>query len=170
MLVALRGLVGGSLERSVRSSRKRVNNMRLLSLAIVACIAAGCASEKEDSTTQETAEVTVTDVVVSSASCNGSITLRALVANDSPFGGVADVAFYYSTSKALIGVMRNVEIPPVDAEPPFAQVDIVWNNPAPGSALVTVVADDDGTGQGKIPETNETDNAISTTLTTCPSP
>jgi hypothetical protein len=58
--------------------------------------------------------------------------------------------------------------PPSDADPPFAQVDMVWNNPTANSALVTVVADDDGTGHGNIPEANETDNAASATLTTCP--
>ena len=65
------------------------------------------------------------------------------------------------------GNLEDVEIPPSDAEPPFAPVEIVWKNPAP-NALITVVADDDGTGQGRIPEVNETDNAFSATLTTCP--
>jgi hypothetical protein len=45
---------------------------------------------------------------------------------------------------------------------------MVWANPTPGSALVTVVADDDGTGHGTYPEANETDNTLTTTLTTCP--
>jgi hypothetical protein len=112
--------------------------------------------------------VSVADVVVVSTQCGGSITLRALVVNDSPFGGFADVAFYHSTNKVLIGVARNVTIPPSDADPPFAQVDMIWNNPTANSALVTVVADDDGTGKGNIPEANETDNAASATLTTCP--
>jgi hypothetical protein len=115
----------------------------------------------------DTPEVTVTDVVVSSAQCNGAITLRALVANTSPFGGDVDVAFYHSASKVLIGVAHQVELATSDAEPPFVQVEMVWQNPTLGSALITVVADDDGTGQGSYPEANETDNALSTTLATC---
>jgi hypothetical protein len=116
----------------------------------------------------DTIELRATDVVVSAAQCNGSITLRALVANDSPFSGFADVAFYHSASKTLIGVAHRVAIPASDAEPPFVQVEMVWNNPMPNAALITVVADDDGTGQGNYPEGNEADNAFSTTLTTCP--
>ncbi|HMI87871.1 MAG TPA: hypothetical protein VK550_27500 [Polyangiaceae bacterium] len=45
---------------------------------------------------------------------------------------------------------------------------MVWNNPTPNAALITVVADDDGTGHGNVPEANEADNAFSTTLTICP--
>jgi hypothetical protein len=131
----------------------------------------GCASESGGHPpTPDYAELFVTDVAVSAAKCSGSITLRALVANASPFRADVNAAFYHSTSNLLIGVVRDVEIPPSDAEPPFAQVEIVWNNPTPNAALITVVADDDGTGQGSIPETNETDNAFSTTLMTCPGP
>jgi hypothetical protein len=116
----------------------------------------------------DTAEVYPTDVVVSSANCNGSITLRAVIANDSPFVAWGmKVAFYHSGSKVLIGV-ATVDVPGSDADPPYAQAEIVWNNPTPNAALITVVADDDGTGHGSIPEANELDNSLSTTLTTCP--
>jgi len=116
----------------------------------------------------ETPEPTVTDVVVSSTQCGGAITLRALVGNDSPFGGTVDVAFYHSASKTLIGVARQVELSTSDAESPFVQVELVWNQPTLNSALITVVADDDGTGRGTYPEANELDNTFSTTLATCP--
>src|SRR6185503_8531832 len=86
-------------------------------------------------------EVSVTDVVVSSTSCNGSITLRALVANDSPFALPANIAFYHSASKVLIGVAQ-VDLPTLDSDPPFVQVEMVWNQPTLNSALITVVADD----------------------------
>lgn len=115
----------------------------------------------------DTPELVVTDVVVASAQCSGAITLRALITNESPFAGFMDVAFYHSASKALIGVAHQVEIAPSDADPPFVQVDMVWNNPTLGSALITVVADDDGTGHGGYPEFNELDNSLSTTLATC---
>ena len=117
-----------------------------------------------------TPEVTVTDVIVSSAQCGGSLTLtlRATVNNDGPFFGEIDVAFYHSTSKVLIGVAHDVPVSTSDADPPYVLVDMVWNNPTPGSALITAVADDDGTGQGRYPEANEFDNALSTTLATCP--
>jgi hypothetical protein len=120
----------------------------------------------------DTPEITVTDVVVSSAQCSGSVTLtlRAVVGNDSPFFGYIDVAFYHSTSKVLIGVARDVPVSTSDADPPYVLVDMVWNNPTPGSALITAVADDDGTGHGRYPEANELDNGLSTTLTTCPAP
>jgi hypothetical protein len=114
-------------------------------------------------------ELAVTDVVVSSAQCNSAVTLRALVRNDNPFGGVANVAFYHSTSKTLIGVVQ-VDLPTSDAEPPFVQVEMVWNNPTLGSALITVVADDDGTGRSQYPEVNEADNTVSATLATCAAP
>ena len=120
----------------------------------------------------DTPEITVTDVVVSTAQCSGSVTLtlRAVVGNDSPFFGYIDVAFYHSTSKVLIGVAHDVPVSTSDADPPYVLVDMVWNNPTPGSALITAVADDDGTGHGRYPEANELDNALSTTLATCPAP
>jgi hypothetical protein len=120
----------------------------------------------------DTPEITVTDVIVSSAQCSGSVTLtlRATVNNDSPFFGTIDVAFYHSTNKTLIGVARDVPVSTSDADPPYVLVDMVWNNPTPGSALITAVADDDGTGQGRYPEANELDNALAVTLATCPAP
>jgi len=147
--------------------------MRLVPLVFAGLVSfVGCGSKSggDGPPTPDAGELFVTDVVVSAAQCNGSITLRAVVANDSPFGADVNVAFYHSTSNVLIGVVREVEIPPSDAEPPFAHVEIVWNNPTPNAALITVVADDDGTGQGSIREVIETDNAFSTTLTTCPAP
>ena len=144
-----------------------MRRMPLVFAAFVSFVGCGSESGGNHPPTPDTAELLVTDVVVSAAQCNGSITLRALVANDSPFGAVAHVAFYHSTSKVPIGVVRDVEIPPWDAEPPSVQVEMVWNSPTPNSALITVVADDDGT-RGTILEVNETDNVFSTTLTTCP--
>jgi hypothetical protein len=115
-------------------------------------------------------EVSTTDVFVSNAQCGGatsSITLSAVIVNDSPFGLDIPVAFYHSASKTLIGV---VTVPLVGGEGDVETVraDLVWNNPTPGSALITVVADDDGTGHGRFLESNETDNALSVTLQTCP--
>ena len=115
-------------------------------------------------------EVSTTDVFVSSAQCNGSVTLSAVVANDSPFGGpTINVAFYHSASQTLIGVTQ-LDLVGGDGGPALMQVDMVWNNPLPGSPLITVVADDDGTGQGVLFEINETDNALATALATCPAP
>ena len=89
------------------------------------------------------------------------------VANDSPFGLDIPVAFYHSASKTLIGVVT-VPFQGGEGELETVKVDLVWNNPTPGSALITVVADDDGTGQGRFLEVNEEDNAASVTLQTCP--
>ena len=117
------------------------------------------------------AELATTDIIVSGAQCNASVTLTAIVANDSPFGSSdpVSVAFYHSASKTLIGVAQ-LDVVPSDGEPALMEVSVVWNNPLPGSALITVVADDDGTGQGILFENNETDNALATTLATCPAP
>lgn len=110
-------------------------------------------------------ELATTDVVVSSAQCPESVTLTALITNDTPFGGViVPVAFYHSTTRTLIGVTE-VEVLPGDVGP--TEASIVWTDPLPGSALITVVADDDGTGHGIVRESNETDNASSATLITC---
>jgi hypothetical protein len=115
-------------------------------------------------------EVRTAEVFVSTAQCNGSVTLSAIIANDSPFGGATiPVAFYHSASKTLIGVSQ-VELLPGESDAALMQVNLVWNNPLPGSALITVVADDDGTGRGILFEVNEADNTLATTLQTCPSP
>jgi hypothetical protein len=115
-------------------------------------------------------EVSTTDIIVSGAQCNASVTLTAVVANNSPFGGpTIPVAFYHSASKTLIGVAQ-LDLVASEGEPAFMEVSMVWNNPPAGSALITVVADDDGTGQGVLFEINETDNALATTLPTCPAP
>jgi hypothetical protein len=117
----------------------------------------------------EVPEVSTTDVSVSSTQCPSAITLTAVIANDSPFGGLSvPVAFYHSASKTLIGVAQ-VELAAGEGGPGFSEVSMIWNNPLPDSALITVVADDDGTGHGILLETNETDNALATTLVTCPS-
>jgi hypothetical protein len=115
-------------------------------------------------------EVATTDIFVSSAQCNGSVTLSAIVANNSPFGGqTINVAFYHSASQTLIGT-KQLDLVPSEGEPALMQVDLVWNNPLPGSPLITVVADDDGTGQGILFEHDESDNALATALATCPTP
>jgi hypothetical protein len=115
-------------------------------------------------------EVSTTDIVVSGAQCNASVTLTAVIANDSPFGGITiPVAFYHSASKTLIGVAQADLVPSEDG-PGLTEVSVVWNNPVPGSALITVVADDDGTGRGILFEINEADNALASTLPTCPAP
>jgi len=115
-------------------------------------------------------EVSTTEIFVSAAQCTDasrSITLSAIVVNDSPFGLDIPVAFYHSASKTLIGVVT-VPLQGGEGELETVKVDLVWNNPTPGSALITVVADDDGTGQGRFLEANEEDNAASVTLQTCP--
>lgn len=112
-------------------------------------------------------ELSTTDIMVSGAQCPGAVTITAVIQNDSPFGLTQPIAFYHSASKTLIGAVQT-EILGADGDPSLTEVSIVWNNPTAGSALITVVADDDGTGKGVFPEANEADNALSKTLTTCP--
>jgi hypothetical protein len=111
-------------------------------------------------------ELSVTALASSAAGCNGSVTLSATIVNDSPFGFPVPVAFYRSSPRVLIGV---VEAPLVggDGSPETVNVSLVWNNPSPDSALITVVADDDGTGRSTAREHNEADNAASSVLPTC---
>jgi len=116
-------------------------------------------------------ELRTTDVVVSStAQCKdgkGALTLTATIANDSPFGGTTKVAFYHSASKTRIASVE-VDVPGDYAE--VIKVSTDWRNPTLGAALITVVADDDGTGRGARLEGNETDNTLSVKLLTCPIP
>jgi hypothetical protein len=112
-------------------------------------------------------ELSTTDIIVSGSMCPSQVTITGFVANESPFGLTHPIAFYHGSNKTLIGVVQ-VDIPPTDIEPSLTEVSIVWNDPTPGSASITVVADDDGTGKGVFPEANEADNALTKTLTTCP--
>jgi hypothetical protein len=54
--------------------------------------------------------------------------------------------------------------------PLFARVELVWKNAPLYAALVTVVADDDGSGCSTIAEHDESDNVRTATLLTCPTP
>jgi hypothetical protein len=112
-------------------------------------------------------ELSTTHIMVSGSQCPSQVTITGIIANDSPFGLTHPIAFYHGANKTLIGVVQ-VDIPPTDIEASLTEVSVLWNDPTPGSAILTVVADDDGTGKGVFPEANESDNALTKTLTTCP--
>jgi hypothetical protein len=111
-------------------------------------------------------EVSVANLSSSPIGCRGSVTLSATVVNDSPFGLPVPVAFYHSSPRVLIGVVKAPLIGG-QGDPETVDLKLVWTNPLPSSALITVVADDDGTGHGTVREHNETDNAASSVLVTC---
>jgi hypothetical protein len=114
-------------------------------------------------------ELSVSDITISPAGCTWSVMLSAMVVNDSPFGLEVPVAFYHSDPNVLIGVAY-AELMGGENEPELMRVDLVWKNPVPHEALITVVADDDGTGRSTIREHNESDNTRAATLPTCPTP
>jgi hypothetical protein len=120
-------------------------------------------------------EVVVDKVEVSSITCMGTsavVTLTATVRNDSPAKGETTVAFYHSDPKVKIAT-----VPIVFAEEDYEpqQISTVWRTSSAacgsvGSALITVVADDDGTGMDKFFEYNPDDNSMAVRLKTCPVP
>jgi hypothetical protein len=115
-------------------------------------------------------EVRTESVVVSNITCKGTIgvvTLTATLFNESPFDGDIRVAFYHSANKTLIA-SEPVFIPAGFDEP--VQVSTTWRASSVGAALITVAADDDGTGRSERFENNEDDNLKQVKLTTCPIP
>ena len=121
------------------------------------------------------AELQTTDVVVASAKCVGTlavVTLTATIINNSGFRGETDVAFYHSDGKS--GGMTLIKAEPtIFPEETFGEpvfVSTTWRTPAVGTATITVVADDDGTGYSQLFERNESDNLLAVKLPTCPVP
>jgi hypothetical protein len=116
-------------------------------------------------------ELQTTELVVSSMQCKsgrGVLTLTATITNESAFKGTFPVAFYYGANRTLIASVP-ITLPEERFGEPF-QVSTTWVNPPLQCALITVVADDDGTGRGTRLEYNETDNEKQVKLPTCPIP
>ena len=115
-------------------------------------------------------QLVVDSVEVSSVTCKGTlavVTLTATVRNDGPSNGDATIAFYHSDKKTLIAV-EPIAFGNEDYEP--QRISTVWRTSCAGSALITVVADDDGTGRDKYFETNPDDNMKAVKLPICPAP
>jgi len=116
-------------------------------------------------------EAHVTDVAVSNITCQGTIavvTLTATVVNESPFPGTTKVSFFHSAKKTLIAT-ETLELPEELIFEPV-QISTTWRASSVGSALITVIADDDGKGIGNRLEFNESDNFLQVKLPTCPVP
>ena len=78
--------------------------------------------------------------------------------------------FYYGANRTLIGTAQNHAPGGAFIGDPF-QVSTTWVNPPLVCTLITVVADDDGTGHGTQLAYNHTDNKEKQVkLPTCPIP
>ena len=88
--------------------------------------------------------------------------------NESPFEGSTKVSFFHSANKTLIAT-ETLELPEELVFEPV-QISTTWRASTVGSALITVIADDDGKGVGNRLEYNESDNFLRVKLPTCPVP
>ena len=111
-------------------------------------------------------------VAVDDTACPDEITLAVRIGNAgdvlAPAG--VPVAFYDGepgSGGTLIGV---VATPQALAPGQYEDLPVDWPNPLSGMRLVYVQADDDGTGSGTLPETDEQNNLAFSVLTVCTAP
>ena len=111
-------------------------------------------------------------LMVDDTACPDEIGLTVRIGNagDASVPAGVPVAFYDGepgNGRVPIGTMTT----PQPLEPgQYEDLTLHWPNPPAGLRLVYAQADDDGTGTGVLPETDEENNRIFSTLTICAAP